>query len=474
MTRLRPAFGAALCALALSATSFAAQKAAPAAAPLSFSDARTAFHERADIFRADEAEVARARHAHESAKSLSGPKVEVSAMQIEGRKELNLDVDVPSGLQGAINNNPTLNAIGLKVPGSFTIHQDMDLSGPRASISATWPIYTGGQISAYQNVLEQKIREADADRISRLEEKDIDLAARYWGVQLARSVENLRRDMLADEEEQVHRAQRFEKKGVISRIERMAVEVSRDTARREFVAAGTTARVAEAKLMSALREKTLPQLSTPLFVLTGDIGTLDEWISRARANSPLLMRIDAQKSQAEEGVKASEGAWHPQIYAFGTKNLIKHYLTAVEPDWIAGIGVKFTLWDNRDRYSALAASRSQVTRATAARAEAENALAEAVEVAFLRTTQAREEYLLTSSTVALAQENLHLREASFAEGLSTAIDVREARTQLVGAQIAQRGAAYKFVVSWAMLHGTAGVMPDFLTTLDRPDAKRID
>jgi outer membrane protein TolC len=43
--------------------------------------------------------------------------------------------------------------------------------------------------------------------------------------------------------------------------------------------------------------------------------------------------------------------------------------------------------------------------------------------------------------MSLAAENLRLREASFAEGLSTAIDLREARTQLVGAEIAQRAAA---------------------------------
>ena len=438
--------------LALGAALLCAACGAVSAAPLTFEDARTRFHDRADIFRVDQAETDRARHAAESAKSLSGPRVDLTAMEVQGSKELNLELDVPANLQALGSVLP------VKIPGTLKLHDKLDLSGPRAQITATWPIYTGGAVSAYQN----------------LEEKDVDLAARYWGAQLARSVESLRRDMLADEEEQVHRAKRFEARGVISRIERMAVEVSRDAARREFVAAGTSARVAESELMSALREKTLPELATPLFVLTGDLGTLSEWQARARANSPVLTKIDAQRRQAEEGVRASEGAYHPQIFAFGTKNLIKHYLTVVEPDWIAGIGVKFTLWDNRDRYAALAASRSLVTKAEAARAEADNTLAETVEVAFLRTTQAREEFELTTSTVDLARENLRLREASFAEGISTAIDVREARTQLVGAQIAQRAAAYKFVVSWAMLHGAAGVMPDFLTTLGRADLVRVE
>ena len=34
---------------------------------------------------------------------------------------------------------------------------------------------------------------------------------------------------------------------------------------------------------------------------------------------------------------------------------------------------------------------------------------------------------------------------------------------------ARRAAAYKFVVSWAMLHASAGAMPDFVNSLTRSD-----
>lgn len=64
---------------------------------------------------------------------------------------------------------------------------------------------------------------------------------------------------------------------------------------------------------------------------------------------------------------------------------------------------------------------------------------------------------------------LKLRQISFNEGLSTALDVREARTQLIGAQIAQRAAAFKFVVAWVRLHAASGVMPEFMQTLTRAD-----
>jgi outer membrane protein TolC len=55
-----------------------------------------------------------------------------------------------------------------------------------------------------------------------------------------------------------------------------------------------------------------------------------------------------------------------------------------------------------------------------------------------------------------------MREKAFAEGLSTANDLDDARTRLIGAEIARRVAAYKFVLAWATLHAIAGRMDEFV------------
>lgn len=81
--------------------------AAPAgsADAMSFSQARQQFHERADVFRADAADVERARHAADSAKALSGPKVDLVAMQVEGRKDIELNLDIPQPISGMLHKN---------------------------------------------------------------------------------------------------------------------------------------------------------------------------------------------------------------------------------------------------------------------------------------------------------------------------------------------------------------------------------
>lgn len=428
--------------------------------PLNFEAARTRYHAEADILKADDAEVARARHEADAAKWLGGPKVDVAAMQVEGTKTLDLSLNLP----------PALGNFGLS---SLSFSDKMDIGGPRAYVSAVWPIYTGGAVTAQQNALNAKASEAQAARDAREVQKDAELAMKYWQAQLMKSIARLRTDALADEEAALKRALGFEKTGMISKIERMSVEVSRDAAKRELSAAETNQRVAEADLLNTLRLKTLPELATPLFVLKGDLGTLDDWLKRADDQSPVIRQIEEQRRQADQGIAAAKSRFEPQIFAFGMKNMIKHYLTLPEPDWIAGIGVKFTLWDNRDRFESLHAAESLVSKARAAKEEARNEVRNAVEIAYLRTQEARDEYRLTASQVALAQENLKAREASFAEGLSTALDVSQARTLLVGAQIAERAAAFKFVAGWAMLHASAGAMPAFVDSLSRSDLETL-
>ena len=480
---LRPSPTAAVLLGLMAALAAGASSAAPSTtAPMGFGDARVLLHERADIMAADRAEIARAESEAEAAKSLSGPKVEMDVKQVWGTKTVDLGIDTGlgqlSGLGSQIGgvHGQIISSLAQKIISSLAqkynhvdIHFKEDIGGPRAAVTATLPIYTGGLITAQQNALNHKVSETRADRDMRENTLDAELAARYWGVQLARSVAALHRSVLEDQNEELRRAKRFEQKGLIAKVERLAVEVARDNAKRTLVSAESDVGVAEAELMRQLRETSLPELSSPLFVLTGDLGTLDQWQNRADTQSPAIRKMNALRAQAGEGISAAEASFKPKVYAFGTKNLIKHYLTLPEPDWMAGVGVTFTLWDNHDRFDKLNAARSVVTKAEAARSEAKNQVATAVEVAFLRVMQAREEFELTSSTVELARENLRLREASFAEGLSNAVDVDTARTKLTGAEVARRAAAYKFVMSWAMLHASAGAMPDFVNSLTRSD-----
>lgn len=422
---------------------------------LDFSQARQLAHDRVDSIKVEAAETAKRESEAKSARSLHGPKIELDSKQIWGRKTLDY---------GTVN-------LGGLIPGfplpPIDLYHEEDIGGPRAAINAQLPIYMGGAINAKVRAADEAVYESQARTQAQRDTVDTELAQKYFAVQLARSIERLQNEMLHQQELEVRKALRFEKTGTISRLERMAVEVNRDTAKRELLTAQTNRRVAESELAGLLREENVRELKTPLFVVTEDIGTLKSWQDKALGASPVLKSVVAQRRQAEQGVTAAKAAWHPQIYAFANYNMIKHYLTIPEPDWIAGIGLKFTLWDNKDRNASIAAANSLVTKAQAAHDEARNRIQTAVQTAYLKSNEAREAYRLTDSTLSLAKENLRLREKGFSEGLSTADEVNDARTKLLAAEIARRVAAYRFVVAWAMLNAACGDMNAFEQSVTR-------
>lgn len=422
---------------------------------LDFSQARQLAHDRVDSIKVEAAETAKREGEAKSARSLHGPKIELDAKQIWGRKTLDY---------GTVNLGGLIP--GLPLPPIDLYHEE-DIGGPRAAINAQLPIYMGGAINAKVRAADEAVYESQARTQAQRDTVDTELAQKYFAVQLARSIERLQNEMLHQQELEVRKALRFEKTGTISRLERMAVEVNRDTAKRELLTAQTNRRVAESELAGLLREENVGELKNPLFVVTEDIGTLKSWQDKALGASPVLKSVVAQRRQAEQGVTAAKAAWHPQVYAFANYNMIKHYLTIPEPDWIAGIGLKFTLWDNKDRNASIAAANSLVTKAQAAHDEARNRIQTAVQTAYLKSNEAREAYRLTDSTLSLAKENLRLREKGFSEGLSTADEVNDARTKLLAAEIARRVAAYRFVVAWAMLNAACGDMNAFEQSVTR-------
>lgn len=422
---------------------------------VSFGTARAMMHERADRLKMTAAEVEQKKHQVKEAKSLSGPKVTLNAKQVEGRKNLSLQFDNPITIPG------------LSIPGRLDIDYEDDLSGPRASVDLTWPIYTGGAISAQQEASRAALRQAQAGHDKNREELDVLLVQKYFGVQLARHIERLRSDLYKQKQRDLARAKRFEKVGMIAKIERMNAQVNLDTAQRELIQAQTDLKVAERELTELLREPVPAQLATPIFVLP-DLKTLALWQNLAQAHSPLLREIESQREQALMGVKAAKSSFHPQVYLFGQYNFIDHYLTITEPDWIAGIGVTFTLWDNRDRSARIGSAHALVDKASAAQSQAKQELDKAVEIAWLRSNEALEQFDLTTNAIALAKENVRLHERSFAEGLATVDDLNDARNKLIAAEVAHSVAAYRFVVAYSLLHAASGQMVSFADAFNNP------
>ena len=419
---------------------------AATSAPLSYEDARAALHTVSDLQKSGEAGVNRSDYEARAADSLGLPEVFVNATQIFGVKT------------GSIQGTP----LG-------TLNFREDFTGPRSSINSTWSIYTGGRITATQRALAAGAEQARAELTFTEEQLDLQLVQVYFGLELATNVERTRTSILRQADEQLERAVRFEKQGVIAKVERLNAQVSRDEAARELVRAQRDREIAQARLQRLLHRDAAVEPSTPLFVISDSLKPLSVWLSLAERQNPILAGFSAKNEQAQQGIVIAESRWKPQIFAFGSYSFLKNYQTLVEPNWVAGIGVNFTLFSREDRGSKVSAAREALRQVEALEAEARNDIDSAVETSYRKVDQAREQFLLLDSTLTLARENLRLRERGFDEGQATSLDVNDARNALARAETARAVAAYDFVVALAQLlesSGQARTLPEFFQQAD--------
>ena len=408
---------------------------------LSYEDARNTLEQVSEARRAGEAGLSRRTHDARAADSLGLPEVSTSLTQIYGRKTGTLHTPF-----GAVDINESLN-------------------GPRASLDTTWSIYSGGRISAAQRALAAGVEEARAELTRTEEQLDLQLAHTYFGLDLAADVERTRNSILQEADRQLDRAMRFEQTGLIPKVERLNAQVSRDEAAREQVRAQRDREIAQSRLQRLLHSDAPVEPSTPLFVIARPIRELREWLALAERDNPILAAFAAKRGQAEEGIVAAQSKWKPEVFAFGTYNFIRHYQTLIEPNWVAGLGVNFTLVSRENRGSQVSAAREALRQIQSLEAEARNDIGTAVESAYLKVEQAREQFNLLDSTLSFARENLRLRERGFEEGQATSLEINDARNALARAEMARSAAAFDFVVALAQLlevSGQARALPEFV------------
>ena len=188
------------------------------------------------------------------------------------------------------------------------------------------------------------VDQARAELTATEEQLDLQLAQVYFGLELASNIERTRTSVLQQAERQLDRAVRFEQQGIMAKVERLNAQVSRDQAARELVRAQRDREIAQARLQRLLHRDVVAEPSTPLFVMTRPLKPLREWLSAAERQNPTLAAFDAKREQAQQGIVIAESRWKPEVFAFGSYALIKDYQSLTEPNWIAGIGVKFTLF----------------------------------------------------------------------------------------------------------------------------------
>ncbi len=341
-----------------------------------------------------------------------------------------------------------------QLPGSVRLQQEQSLV--RSSLTAVAPLYTGGLITATKRAAQAGVSGAEAELAQAGDEATIKLVQTYFGQQLAAQILKVSTESRDGFERHLQDALKLEREGMISKAQRLQVEVARNAALRQYERAVDQHDTARRTLAALLRETSAVRPSTPLFVNPAPIGAADDFVQAAMANQPVLRRLDALQEQAAQGVKAAQAAQKPTVYGFAKYSLDRDQALLIEPDWIFGVGVHYTLLSGLDRGKAVSAARERANQAASAQAEARVALQTLTLRAHGNVETARRQYGLLAVNIEAARENLRLQDLAFREGEAPSSAVIDARVALSLAETQRAAAAYEYDLALAELLAVSG------------------
>ena len=434
-----------------------------------FSGAWRQLTQKSNSLRAEQANIDQAAHKQDAAKDLYLPQVNLSAGYLYLDDKIQLSPDdildsIPAGSMlegqfGSLGQAMGLSAEALQHGFTSTI-SDREIKS--SSLSLLWPIYTGGRITATQDLAKASVSEARKHRDLKLYAQFQELCRRYFGVVMLRQLLDTRTEVENSLKIHLQHAQLMVENGQIAEVEKLQAEASHDKAKVDRKKAASNLRIAQAALTRLLQEKALVEPTSPLFI-NRKLPDLDTFIDKTLADYPALAIFEAKKQMANNLAALEEGKYYPEVALLGNYNLYEEDSLASEmiPDWFVGLAVKVPILDRSGRGGKRLAARSLITKVEALQKQVREDLSILVEKTYRLTKQAIAEYDGLASSLKLAEKTLELREKAFDQGLATSLDVVDARLYVAGVKNRRSHAAYTYVTRLAELLTISGELDLF-------------
>lgn len=332
-----------------------------------------------------------------------------------------------------------------------------------AQLTGSQLLYSGGRTGAALRI-SRDFREAARLMLTE-EEAEIELRVRtaYYRALLARELEEIALAALEQAEAFLAQERLRLSAGRASELEVLRAEVSRDNLRPQVVEAQNLAQLA---VLDLKRLVDLPlgapvRLTTPLEAPAAAPGPA--LAAEATAGRAAVAAAERQVAMREEGIRIARGAFLPSV------NLQMNYGRQLFPtgalrfdgdwrtDWTATVAVQVPIFSGGRRLAELQTARVEAERARLQLAQLREGVQLEFEQAAGERERARAAIAARRTTVAAAERVHALTELRYRQGLSTQLEVSQARLELLQARTNLARAEADFLIADAALNRAAGV-----------------
>ena len=333
-----------------------------------------------------------------------------------------------------------------------------------ATVSAgfVWPVYAGSKIRSANEaagvslgISKEEVRVEQGALLT-------ELVQRYYGLELGLQVVKVRKQMLESVENHYQDAKLMFDNGIIAKVELLHARVARNEADREYKQAVRNLDIIRSGLAATLANDSLEALTpaSHLFI-NKELSGLAEWISKAKQENPMLKQIQGKKELVNIQHKVEKRNYLPSVAMMGNYNLVDKNLSPYMPDWLVGVGMKWTLFDGMSRNNKVHASETLHNQVQFAEQKAHSDLKAYLTKLYQELHMQMEQKTELESTLELANEYAASTEKAFNEGFATSTSVVEAYTKVAQVKALRLKVLYDYDVALARFLQASGIPGEF-------------
>jgi len=392
------------------------------------------------------------------------PRISFSASYVKLDQDIGLDI---SGFSDALGDALNLPADKL-LPGTLVLQKEQVAA---AGINMLWPVFNGGKIRAANRAMDANVNEALYKIEQTKSELNTELVERYYGYRLSLRAVQLYSEVYDAMLLHQTNAIKLEENGMISKAQRLYVDLSVSMAHADLQNAINQANTVKDALKNTLADSSEINVTSELF-LVKKIESLQYFQQAAIENNFLLKQVSAKKELAKQNFNLQKGSYFPSVAFVGRKEITNYQLTELMPEWFLGVNLHWTIFDGISRTYRVQSAKSTIDRVSFIETKAQADISTYVTKLYNELMSKVDEMETLETTYKFAAEYLRVQQNAFAEGFATSKDLVDAQVTLNKVETGRLKVMNDYIVKLAKLLEITGKPELFLLYSQQPDRER--
>jgi len=278
----------------------------------------------------------------------------------------------------------------------------------------------------------------------------------YYNVLSERHIALAMEKQVIESEKRLEQAEGFYKSGRVPQIEVTKAEVNLGNAKLEQIAAQNNFEIAKANLQTimGIEDSSFNYELEDSTELSISPYQLEESIIQALGSRPELKSLESQKVAMTANLKASKKEFYPEV--FGRTAYRFEGKGAETPGFIAGVGVKFPIFEGFSRFAKVEDSKANLRLANAELRSTKANIISQIKQLHLDLHFAKENINVTKRTRESAEQSLLLARERYKLARASSVELAEAESLYATSNAKYMQAIYNYNINVARLKRATG------------------